>query len=80
MNNTTRIVVGILLAILTGGILLPTSIAVMRNHPKVVSIVLWNTIGLVLLGLGWLVALVLSLVDPQQQQVVVQVNTGGDKQ
>ena len=41
---------------------------------------LWNTIGLVLLGLGWLVALVLSLVDPQQQQVVVQVNTGGDKQ
>lgn len=81
MNNTARIVVGILLAILTGGILLPTSIAVIRNHPKVLSIVLWNTLGLFLLGLGWLIALILSLVDPQpQQQVVVHVNTGSEKQ
>lgn len=61
MNSNTRIILGILIAVLSSGVLLPTGIALARNHPKVVSVTLWNTLGLLLFGLGWLVALVISL-------------------
>lgn len=74
MTSTVRIIVGLLLAIGSGFLLLPTGIAVMRNHPKVVSIVLWNTLGFLLFGLGWIVALVLSIGDPPAASVVVNVN------
>lgn len=80
MNNTVRIVVGIALMIFSAGGLLPTGIAVLRNHPKIVSIALWNTLGSLLFGVGWLVALVLSLTGAdgpagaQSPVVIVQNN------
>ena len=64
MSATTRVIIGIALIVVTLGGLLPTGIAVLRSHPKTVSVVLWNTLGMLLLGLGWLVALVLALTDP----------------
>jgi hypothetical protein len=73
MTSTVRAIVAIALALFTGGLLLPTAIAVAHNHPKVVSVLLWNTLGLLLLGLGWIVALVISLTgaDGPQQPVVI---------
>jgi hypothetical protein len=83
MSQATRIVVVLLVIILTVGFLLPTGIAIIQNHPKVVSIVLWNTVGMLLLGLGWLVALVIALTDggaqqqsiSQQQTIVIHTGT-----
>jgi uncharacterized membrane protein len=77
MTSTARIVIGILLAILSGGLLLPTGIALARNHPKVVGVVLWNTVGLLLLGLGWLIALVISLTGSSAPTVVVHNHING---
>ena len=84
MNSTVRLVVAIAIMIFTAGTLLPTGIAVLRNHPKIVSIVLWNTLGMLLFGIGWLVALVISLtgqdgaqVSGQGPVIVVQNNVGG---
>lgn len=74
MTSTARIVIGVLLAILSGGLLLPTGIALARNHPKVVGVVLWNTIGLLLLGLGWLIALVISLTGSTTPPTVIVHN------
>ena len=79
MNNTVRLIVGIALMILSAGALLPTGIAVLRNHPKIVAIVLWNTLGSLLFGIGWLVALVISLTGADGAQapvIVVQNNVG----
>lgn len=74
MTQTARIVVGVILMVISGGFLLPTGIAVLRDHPKVVSIILWNTLGSLLLGLGWLIALIISLTGTSNSnpQVVVQ--------
>jgi uncharacterized membrane protein len=74
MTSTARIIIGILLAVLSGGLLLPTGIALARNHPKVVGVVLWNTVGLLLLGLGWLIALVISLTGASTPPTVIVHN------
>ena len=58
-SNVIRLIVGIILV--TTIWLLPTGIAVLRNSPRVVSVLLWNTFGLLLLGIGWLIALVIAL-------------------
>jgi hypothetical protein len=59
MFGLIRLILGILLIMTVW--LAPTGIALLRNHPRIVSIILWNTLGLLLLGIGWLVALVISL-------------------
>jgi hypothetical protein len=61
MTSTVRLIVGICLIVVTLGYMLPTGIAVLRDHPRVVAIALWNTLGMLLFGLGWIIALVLSL-------------------
>lgn len=63
MPTLVRIIVALALAIFSLFVLLPTAIAVARNHPNTTSIALWNTVGLLLFGLGWLIALVKALTD-----------------
>lgn len=63
MAPALRILLGILITLLSFGFLLPTGIAVARNHPATGSIALWNTVGMLLFGLGWIVALVKALTD-----------------
>lgn len=50
---------------------LPTIIAVKRNHPYKVPIILINIIGGLLWGIGWLVSLIWSFILPK----VTAINT-----
>lgn len=78
MTQTLRIIVGVLLIVLSGLVLLPTGIGVLRDSKKIVSIALWNTLGLLLFGLGWMIALVLSLSGSDQPTQVVVNNYAGE--
>lgn len=78
MTQTLRIIVGVLLIVLSGLVLLPTGIGVLRGSKKIVSIALWNTLGLLLFGLGWIIALVLSLSGSDQPTQVVVNNYAGE--
>lgn len=44
--------------------LIPTVLAVRKNHPHKVPIILVNLIGGLLYGVGWLIALVWVLISP----------------
>lgn len=46
--------------------LLPSIIAISRNHPYKVPIVLINIIGGAVWGVGWIVAFIWSLIMPQK--------------
>lgn len=72
MASVLRTVLGIILCLTV--FMLPTGIAVLRNHPRTVAIVVWNTLGSLLFGIGWLVALVMSLTDAgnASQTVIIQ--------
>ena len=75
MSSNIRILIAILLCVVTMGFLLPTSIAIARDHPDVASIAVWNTLGMLLFGLGWLIALVKAVgtsASQQQTTIVVQ--------
>jgi xanthine/uracil/vitamin C permease (AzgA family) len=54
----------ILMLVVIGGLIffLPTIIAINRNHPNTVAIAVVNVLGGLFVGIGWLVALVWSLV------------------
>jgi hypothetical protein len=57
---TTNKIIAIFATLLTGGYLLPFSVALWRNHPETMKIFLLNA----LLGwtlIGWIVALIWSL-------------------
>jgi hypothetical protein len=58
IDQGLRIGCGILLTLLTGGFLLPTGIAIARNRPDTIAILLWNTFGSFLFFIGWVVALI----------------------
>lgn len=45
---------------------LPTIIALMKNHPYKIPIILINILGGLLFGLGWLVALVWCFIIPDE--------------
>jgi hypothetical protein len=45
---------------------LPTIIAVAKNHPHKVAIILVNIFGGLLYGIGWLIALVWCFITPGQ--------------
>jgi hypothetical protein len=62
-DDTLRLVFGIILAIGSGLFLLPTGIALARNRQGMTGIVMWNTFGSLLFGVGWVVALVKALQD-----------------
>lgn len=74
MSSAVRLIVSILLAVLSCFILLPTAIAVGRNHPDTGAIAVWNTVGLLLFGLGWFIALVKALTDGQTVSTNVVVH------
>lgn len=46
--------------------LLPTIIAVARNHPHKIPIILVNVLGGLFYGLGWVVALVWCFITPNE--------------
>jgi hypothetical protein len=59
---TTKDVLAISLSIITGGYMIPTTIALVRNRPNTSTIALIN----ILVGwtvVGWIIALVMSLKD-----------------
>jgi hypothetical protein len=72
MASTLRVIVGIVFCLSL--VLLPTGIAILRNHSRTGSILVWNTLGMLLLGIGWLVALVMALTDggAGSQTVIIQ--------
>lgn len=45
--------------------LLPTIIAIIRNHPYKLPIILINIFGGLIFGLGWAIALIWSFILPQ---------------
>lgn len=47
--------------------LLPTIIAVRRQHPHKIGIILVNLLGGLFFGLGWLVALVWCYIEPKAE-------------
>lgn len=49
---------------------LPTIIAIRKNHPYKIAIILINIFGGFLYGLGWLVALVWCFILPQNRDSV----------
>ena len=55
----------LMLLILLPLALLPTIIAVKKNHPYKIPIILVNIIGGMLWGIGWLVALVWCFITPK---------------
>lgn len=46
--------------------LLPTIIAILKNHPQKIPIILVNVIGGLFWGIGWLVALVWCFITPKE--------------
>ena len=58
----------IILLVLLPLAFLPTIIAVARNHPHKLPIILVNVLGSFLWGIGWVVALVWSLIVPSTVQ------------
>ena len=54
----------IVLLVLIPLFFLPTIIAIKRNHPYKVPIILINIIGGLMWGIGWLIALVWSFIMP----------------
>ena len=59
----------ILILVLLPIALLPTIIALSKNHPHKVPIILVNILGGLLWGIGWLVALVWCFITPNQNNV-----------
>lgn len=62
--------------------LLPTGVAILRNSSRTGAVLLWNTLGMLLFGIGWLVALVVALTDGGTTTIIVQnvVNQGSTKE
>ena len=52
--------------------LLPTFIAIKKEHPYKVPIILVNIFGGLLFGIGWLVALVWCFIEPTKPQALLQ--------
>lgn len=52
-----RVALGLSLCVISAGLLIPTAISYIRKQRHLGSIVLWNTAGLLLLGMGWMIAL-----------------------
>lgn len=50
--------------------MLPSLIAAYRNHPQFMAIWAINVVGAWFVGIGWLVALIWSLVNPAQTAVI----------
>ena len=60
-DDALRIFFGVVLALGSGLFLLPTGLALARNRTPMTGIVMWNTFGSLLFGVGWIVALVQAL-------------------
>jgi hypothetical protein len=55
----------LLIMILIPFAFLPTIIAIIRNHPYKLPIIIINIFGALIFGLGWVIALIWSLILPQ---------------